>query len=127
MKGKKTGGREKGTPNKNSRRLLHLLTSEHNFNVIEEVLALYREISDASKPLVIRALENAEAHLSPTTGFSEDELEFLNGSQAKRWTMLEKLLAYCYPKLRSMELGTASEHDKIIFNIQVPNKIEEKT
>ena len=88
-------------------------------------MELYNEISDASKPLVVRAMENAKLNLSPTDGFSEEEIDYLSGSQAKRWTMLEKLLAYCYPKLRSMELGTASEHDKIIFNIQVPNKIEE--
>ena len=126
--GKKTGGRKKGTPNKSSRELLYKLEKEHDFFVVKKIIALYEEIEGMCKPLVLRAIANAENGDSPMLGFNEEEVAMINGAQKNRWTILEKFLAYCYPKLRAIELNAATDHDKIIFNISTGSatKIEEK-
>jgi hypothetical protein len=116
-KKKKTGGRKKGTPNKASRELLYKLEKEHKFFVVPKILALYNEMETMCKPLVDRAIKNAAAGRMPTAGMTPEEVEMINGAQKNRWTILEKLLAYCYPKLRAIELNQATDHDKIIFNI----------
>ena len=119
------GGRPKGTPNKRSQMLLKKLENEHNFFVVKKIVELYNEIDEMARPLVERAIENVQNGLSPTAGFTENNVEMLNGSQKNRWSILEKLLAYCYPKLKSMEVATGSG-DHVSFNINIPagTKIE---
>lgn len=113
-------GRPKGSRNKASRELLWKLEKEHDFFVVQEIMDIYHEMGKVAKPLVERAVANAEAGLSPTNGFNDAELEMLNNTYKNRWTILEKLLAYCYPKLRALEVGTGADHDQITFNINVP-------
>ena len=127
-KGKKTGGRKKGTPNKASRELLYKLEKEHKFFVVPKILSLYQEIEDTCKPLIDLAIQNAAEGRHPTAGMEEEDVVMLNNAQKNRWTILEKLLAYCYPKLRAIELNQATDHDKIIFNIstQGNTKVEKK-
>lgn len=113
-------GRPKGSRNKASRELLWKLEKEHDFFVVQEIMDIYHEMGKVAKPLVERAVKNAEAGLSPTHGFEEDELEMLNNTYKNRWTILEKLLAYCYPKLKALDISSGQGADQITFNINVP-------
>lgn len=45
MKGLKTGGRQKGTPNKATTVVSEIL-SNHNMNLVEEAMSLYHQASD---------------------------------------------------------------------------------
>lgn len=113
-------GRKKGTPNKASRELLWKLEKEHDFFVVKEILKLYNEIEAPCRPLVERAIKNAEQGLSPSFGFEEAEIEMMNNSQKNRWNILQKFLAYCYPKFKALDVGMGTDHDQITFNINVP-------
>lgn len=118
-------GRPKGSQNRASRELLYKLEKEHNFFVVKKIVALYDEIEEAAKPLVLKALENARNSLSPTHGMSDNEVDMLNNTQKNRWTILGKLLAYCYPKLKALEVDATTDFDKIQFNINIPTgKVE---
>jgi hypothetical protein len=118
-------GRPKGSRNKASRELLWKLEKEHDFFVVQKIVDLYNEIEGSCKPLVKRAIENAQNGLSPATGFTEEEIAMLNDGQKNRWNILQKFLAYCYPKLKALEVGAGADHDQITFNINVPrDKVE---
>lgn len=101
--------------------LLRKLEKDHNFSVVDKIIELYNEIDTLSKPVVKKAIENVAAGKRPTEGMDINEVTMLNDSEKNRWTILSKLLSYCYPKLKALELASA-DHDKITFNINVPRE-----
>lgn len=109
----------KGTKNKRSRELLFKLEKEHNFRVVRKIVQIYNEMEELAKPIVEKAISNAKLGYELERGISEEELEMMNNYYKNAWNILGKLLAYCYPKLKALEVGTA-DTDNVTFNINIP-------
>jgi hypothetical protein len=54
--------------------------------------------------------------LPPNFGFTEEEAEMYNNANKNCQTLLMRLLAYLYPKLKATEISSGSG-DKVVFNI----------
>ncbi|MCK4791994.1 MAG: hypothetical protein KAV87_50140 [Desulfobacteraceae bacterium] len=118
------GGREKGTRNKNSWKVLNEL-KKHNFDIIEEVLELYGWSKKIYTPLVATAMENLQNELPMTTGMADEDVNAMNAAGKSMGDILGKLMAYCYPKLTAMKIDPGST-DQINFSITIPTLKEEK-
>jgi len=118
-------GRPKGSRNKASRELLWKLEKEHNFNVVAKIIKLYSEIEEVYQDLLLKCMKNIEAGKLVTSGLLPEEVDMLNNSQKNLWNILSKLVAYCYPKLKALELDPG-DSDQIVFNISIPPKITEE-
>jgi len=114
----KKGGREKGTRNKNSWKVLNEL-KKHNFDIIEEVLELYGYSKGIYSPLVQAAMENLQNGIPMTTGMAEEDVNAMNSAGKSMGDILGKLMAYCYPKLSSLKVDPGST-DQINFSINIP-------
>ena len=120
----KKGGRDKGTRNKNSWKVLNELKN-HNFDIIEEVLELYGYSKGIYTPLVTAAMENLNNGVPMTTGMAEEDVNAMNAAGKSMGDILGKLMAYCYPKLTAMKIDPGST-DQINFSITIPTLKEEK-
>lgn len=108
--------RPKGTPNKRSQMLLRKLENEHKFHVANELIEIYGYNKKVLCNLVAKIQDNIDAGTPMLTGFTEDEVELYNMTNKECLSTLIRMLAYLYPKLKSMEVGTGSG-DKVVFNI----------
>ena len=120
----KLGGREKGTRNKNSWKVLNELKN-HNFDIIEEVLELYGWSRKIYTPLVAIAMENIQNRLPMTADMAEEDVSAMNAAGKSMGDILGKLMAYCYPKLTAMKIDPGSA-ETINFSINIPTLKEEK-
>lgn len=108
--------RPKGKPNKRSELLLRKLENDHKFYVAKELIQIYGQNKEILMNLATKMQENIAADKSPLAGFSQDEITLYNSSNKDCLNMLLRMLAYLYPKLKSMEVGTGAG-DKVVFNI----------
>jgi len=111
-------GRKKGTRNKRSWKVLDELRKE-NFEIIPEVLELYGYSKQIYVPLVTLAMENKANGLSMTAGMEPEDVKAMNEAGKSMGDILGKLMSYCYPKLRALEVGAGSG-EKINFTINIP-------
>ena len=112
-------GRPPGSPNRRSQMLLLQLKNDHSFDIVDEVLELYGYSKEIYLPLFKKVQLNLSQDLPPTAGFEETEVSAMNKAAKSMGDILGKLMAYCYPKLKAIEVGQASG-DKIQFNITIP-------
>ena len=117
-RGERLGGREKGTRNKNSWKVLNEL-QKHNFDIIEEVLELFGYSKGIYVPLIMTAMDNLKNQLPMTTGMAEEDVNAMNAAGKSMGDILGKLMAYCYPKLTAMKIDPGSS-DPITFSINIP-------
>lgn len=113
-------GRKLGTPNRRSQMLLIQLRNDHDFEIIDEILELYGHSKEIYLPLFDKIRKNLDNKLSPTAGMLEGEISALNEAGKSMGDTLGKLMAYCYPKLKAIEIGQSSG-EKINFNISIPS------
>jgi len=111
--------RPKGSPNKRSLELLKKLERDHNFHIVPKIVKLYEENEELYQPLLEKIRENIRKGLPMDARFDEAEVEIFNSVRKDTWVILSTLLAYCYPKLKALEVQ-AETADKITFNINVP-------
>lgn len=99
-------GRPKGTPNKRSQKLLNML-EERNFSIVGELLELYQYDKQIYLPIIQKLVDN-----KPLDEGEEDRLRHVTGEMK---SILFKLIGYCYPKLKAMEIQ-AGAMDRVTFN-----------
>lgn len=109
-------GRPRGVQNRASGRLLHKLTVDHRFDVVGKIVRLYEDNEKLLLSMRAKMDLNLENDKHATFGFEDAELALFNSLNKDQLTMLMKILAYCFPKLRSLDIQEGSS-DKIIFNI----------
>jgi len=120
MAGKKgKAGRPVGSTNKNTRMLMLELKNNYDFSIVEEILELYGYSKQIYLPLFKKVQINLAQDLPPTAGFVDTEVTAMNEAGKSMGDILGKLMAYCYPKLKAIELGQGGG-DKIQFNITIP-------
>jgi hypothetical protein len=115
---KNKGGRPPGARNKNSWKVLNELKN-HNFEIIPEIVEMFGHSKEIYMALFTKVHENLEAKRSPTHDFTEEEVDMMNNAAKSMGDILGKLLGYCYPKLKALEVGT-STGEQINFNINIP-------
>lgn len=108
--------RPKGIPNKRSQMLLKKLENDHNFYVVKELVEIYQYDKQILVSLAAKVAQNLENNLSPHHEFTEEEAEMYNNANKNCQNVLIKLLSYCYPKLKAMEINTGVS-DRVVFNI----------
>ena len=108
--------RPKGIPNKRSQLLLRKLENDHKFYVAKELVEIYGYNKQILCELVNKIQDNIDNDRSPLNGFSDDEVTLYNTTNKEVLNTLVRMLAYLYPKLKSMEVGTGTG-EKITFNI----------
>ena len=113
-------GRKAGIPNRRSQMLLVQLRKDHNFEIVDEILELYGYSKAIYLPLFAKVRQNLDQELSPTSGMDATEVTAMNEAGKSMGDTLGKLMAYCYPKLKAIEIGQ-SAGEKIHFNISIPN------
>jgi len=119
-------GRDKGTPNRRSQMLLRKLEDDHKFFVVNELIELYGYEKQIVVSLAEKIGKNLEANLPVNQGFNEEEAEMYNAANKNATSILVRLLAYLYPKLKATEISSGSG-DKVIFNINtMPEVSSEK-
>lgn len=111
-------GRPKGSRNRNSWKVLDELR-KHNFDIITEVVELYGYSKEIYVPLFQKMMENRVNNLPLTAGMVEEDVDAMNAAGKSMGDILGKLLAYCYPKLKALEIGNTSG-EKINFSINIP-------
>ena len=109
-------GRKKGVPNKRSQMLLKKLENDYNFSIVNELIEVYQYDKQILVNLAAKVSLNLEQELSPTADFTEEEIEMYNNANKNCQNVLLKLLTFCYPKLKAMEVNQGAS-DKIVFNI----------
>jgi hypothetical protein len=110
------GGRPKGAPNKRSQMLLRKLEDDHKFHVIKELLEIYGYNKNLYVPLFETMINNVGEGKKMTCGMDEDEVNLFQMLNKELLATLQRLLAYLYPKLKALEVGSGTG-DKVIFNI----------
>lgn len=108
--------RKKGVPNKRSQLLLRKLEQDHKFFVAKELIEIYGYNKKILCELAAKVQENLDKKVSPLAGFTDDEITLYNQTNKECLSTLLRMLAYLYPKLKSMEVG-AGTGDKVVFNI----------
>ena len=111
-------GRPKGSRNRNSWKVLDELRKQ-NFEIIPEIVELYGYSKGIYVPLVEKMMANMAVNNPPTMGMAEEEVDAMNKAGKSMGDILGKLMSYCYPKLKALELGTTSG-EKINFSINIP-------
>jgi hypothetical protein len=96
--------------------LLMKLENENKFFVVNELIELYGYDKLVVLSLAEKIKDNIEAELAPNYGFTEEEAEMYNSANKNCQTILIRLLAYLYPKLKATEISAGSG-DKVVFNI----------
>lgn len=109
-------GRPKGVQNRASGRLLFKLTHEHKFDVVAKIIQLFEDNQRILLSMRDKMDQSMAEGLNPTATFETDELALFNSLNKDQLTILMKVLAYCFPKLRSLEVNEGTT-DKIVFNI----------
>ncbi len=109
-------GREKGTPNRRSQMLLRKLEDDNKFFVVNELIELYGYEKQIVVSLAAKIGKNLEANLPVNNGFNDEEAEMYNAANKNATSILVRLLAYLYPKLKATEISSGTG-DKVIFNI----------
>jgi len=115
---KKHVGREKGTRNRNSWKVLNEL-EKHNFDIIDEVMDLYGYSKQIYTPLFKQAMENINKKLPVVAGMVQEDVDAMHAAGKSMGDILGKLMAYCYPKLTAVKVDTGAT-DKINFSINIP-------
>ena len=109
-------GRDKGTPNRRSQVLLRKLEDDHKFFVVNELIELYgfekRILLNIGAKMEKNILEESPIN----AGFNDEEADMYNAANKNATSILVRLLAYLYPKLKATEISSGSG-DKVIFNI----------
>ena len=118
MTEKKHAGRKAGVRNKNSWKVLDELRKK-GFEVIDEVLELFGYSKQIYTPLFAVAMENRANSLPLTAGMAPEDVIAMNNAAKSMGDILGKLMSYCYPKLKALELGNTSG-EKINFSINIP-------
>jgi hypothetical protein len=77
---------------KRAKRLITILTDDHNFNVIDKIVDLYRRV--------------CKSRIKPAEKY---KLEY---------QILSQLLQYAYPKLQTIE-SDIKQGENVVFNVQV--------
>lgn len=121
---KKVAGRKPGVRNRNSWKVLEELR-KHNFEIIDEVVELYGHSKQIYVPLITKAMDNIRQELPATTGMEESDVKAMNDAGKSMGDILGKLMSYCYPKLKALEIGTTSG-EKINFSINIPTVADPK-
>jgi len=106
--------------------LLRKLEDDHKFFVVNELIELYGYEKQIVVSLAEKIGKNLEANLPVNQGFNEEEAEMYNAANKNATSILVRLLAYLYPKLKATEISSGSG-DKVIFNINtMPEVSSEK-
>lgn len=123
--GRKTGGRQKGTPNRRSQMLLRKLEDDHNFHIIKELVNIFQGNKEKLEHLLDKMGKNQQEGKPLDVGMSDGELIIYQQLTKDQLNILVRLLSYCYPKLKATEINTGSG-EKIVFNISgMPNMATE--
>ena len=112
-------GRAKGTPNRSSGMLLHKLTKEHKFNFIGKFIRMF-DADYAVYESLVSKMENNIAHdMSPTFMFLPEDIELYKHLNTQLGGRLMALFAYCYPKLKAIEIDQGSGN-KMSISVNIP-------
>lgn len=123
--GRKTGGRQKGTPNRRSQMLLRKLEDDHNFHIIKELVNIFQGNKEKLEHLLDKMGKNQQEGKPLDIGMSDGELIIYQQLTKDQLNILVRLLSYCYPKLKATEINTGPG-EKIVFNISgMPNMATE--
>ena len=117
-KNKNKTGRPPGSRNKNSWKVLEELR-KNNFDIIEEVLEFYGYSKQIYVPLFEQMMKNRLSDLPLTEGMAQEDVDAMNAAGKSMGDVLGKLMSYCYPKLKALELDTRSG-EQIKFSINIP-------
>lgn len=96
--------------------LLRKLEQEHSFDAAKELIEIYGYNKKILCYLAAKVHKNIDEGKSPLTDMTDDEIVMYNTVNKDVLNMLIRMLAYLYPKLRSLEVGGGTG-DKIVFNI----------
>jgi len=119
MPEKNKAGRPPGARNKNSWKVLNEL-KKHNFEIIPEILEMFGNSKNIYMSIFKQVQENIEKGIHPITqGLVEEEIEVMNDAAKSMGDILGRLLGYCYPKLKALEVGTTTG-EQINFSINIP-------
>lgn len=119
-------GRKKGVPNRRSQMLLRKLEDDNKFFVVNELIEIYGYDKKVLVATAVKISDNLEAGLVATAGMEEEEVEIYNAANKNATSILVRLLAYLYPKLKATEISSGSG-DKVVFNINtLPEVSSEK-
>lgn len=105
-------------------RLLHELEVKHNFNILDELLVVYKSQKDVYDLLMVKLRQAIANNLLHTTNaqsgtFTDEERKILADALGTQVDILGKLLSYAYPKLKSSEIKVDDQR-KITWQINVP-------
>jgi len=85
--------------------LLRKLEDDHKFYIVNELIEIYGYDKKILVNLAARVADNIEKGESPNFGFSEEEAEMYNNANKNCQNILVRLLTFCYPKLKAMEIN----------------------
>jgi hypothetical protein len=96
--------------------LLRKLEDDHKFYIVDELVGIFKGNKAMIAPITEKMFKNQADGYNLDFGMNEEELEIFKDISKTQLTILVRLLAYCYPKLKATEINTGSG-DKIVFNI----------
>ena len=118
--------RPKGSLNKRSQMLLRKLEDDHKFFVVNELIEIYGYEKRILLNIGAKMEKNIDAGQPVNTGFNDEEADMYNAANKNATSILVRLLAYLYPKLKATEISSGSG-DKVIFKINtLPEVSSEK-
>lgn len=106
--------------------LLRKLEDDNKFFVVNELIEIYGYDKKVLVATAEKIATNLEAGLIATSGMEEEEVEIYNAANKNATSILVRLLAYLYPKLKATEISSGTG-DKVVFNINtLPEVSSEK-
>lgn len=104
-------------------KLLHELEVKHNFNILDELICVYKSQKDVYDLLMVKlrqAIANNLLHTQAQNGaFTDEERKILADALGTQVDILGKLLSYAYPKMKTQEVKIDDQR-KITWQINVP-------
>jgi hypothetical protein len=119
---KKTGGRKKGTPNKNSA-FVRRQFEKMGFNPLLELVDLYKISKEDFTYLVLKIAQNKEQDLPMFAGLTDNEQDLYKSLPNELANNLHKMLPFMYPKLKALEVNQG-EGRKITFQLNTGGSLE---
>ena len=111
-------GRPPGSKNKPRLEVLKDLEREYDFNLVKKFVKMYTSTEKINDHLLNTIMYNIASNNSDITmGLTEGEVITFNETRKDLWTMLKQMMAFCYPKLKAMEVHGGGDGEVITFNI----------
>lgn len=111
--------RPKGSQNRNSRKFLHILTKDHNFDIIKKLVNIYNVNEEVYLDLMGRMQEAVDQNINPVSVLTAEENSLRTSLGSEIITILKTMVAYAFPKMKALEVANEQE-ERISFNINIP-------